>query len=183
MQVIDLLEKVKQKTGATTDYKLSKLLEISDARISDYRNGKRIPDAYACTRIALALEMEPMEIIAEIEAETEKNEQKRTFWRNFKLRSGKATVIILALSFMPFWSTGLNTGINESYNGTSIMRSGGGFGDTLPQALAQLFQQAVLSIHREMGQWRQIDKNIKLASLAYHQFQCMKNVIGNYPKA
>lgn len=120
MQVIDLLEKVKAKTGATTDYKLSKVLEISDARISDYRSGKRIPDAYACTKIALALEMEPIEIIAEIEAETEKNEQKRNFWRNFKLRSGKATVIILALSFIPFWSIGQ---ISGKLTDNPIMRS------------------------------------------------------------
>lgn len=104
MQVIDLIEKVKTKAELKSDYALAKTLNLTTARVSEWRTGKRTPDNYSLTRMALILGIEPIEIIAEIEAETEKNEQKRTFWRNFRSRSGKATVIVLALSFTAFWS-------------------------------------------------------------------------------
>jgi hypothetical protein len=43
-------------------------------RVSDYMNRKRTPDAYTCVRMALILGRDPAEVIAEVKADTEKNE-------------------------------------------------------------------------------------------------------------
>ena len=118
----ELLEKVKEKTGITSDYKLAQVLDIPRERISDYRKGKRDPDVYACTKIAIAIGVPPIEIIAEVEARSAPTENKRTFWRDFRLHAGKAAVIALALSFIPTWSTDVNA---STLNEASIMRSTG----------------------------------------------------------
>jgi hypothetical protein len=44
------------------------------------------PSVYVCVKIALALNRDPSEIIALVEADTEKNEKRKEFWRDFLLR-------------------------------------------------------------------------------------------------
>lgn len=86
----ELLLECKIKLGVQTDYKLAQALEIHNGRISAYMREKEIPDAYACVRMALILNKDPAEIIAEIEADTEKNEKRREFWKNFLQRAKQA---------------------------------------------------------------------------------------------
>jgi transcriptional regulator with XRE-family HTH domain len=82
----ELLLECKIKLGIQSDYKLAKAFEIHTGRIADYMSGKRTPDAYTCVRIALVLGKDPAEVIAEIEAETEKNETRKAFWLSFLAR-------------------------------------------------------------------------------------------------
>lgn len=82
-KVLELIEKAKAANNLTSNYQLAKLTQIPENRISDFKNGTRSPDAYAATRLALAAEREPIEVIAELEAETEKNPEKRRFWLDF----------------------------------------------------------------------------------------------------
>lgn len=95
----DLIEAVKAKEGITTNYRLAQITGIPENRLSDYAKGKRMPDAYAATRLALALDREPIEVIAELEAESETNEKKREFWRNFLTRAACTIASAVALSF------------------------------------------------------------------------------------
>jgi len=86
-QIIDLMDELKAAEGMTSDYQLSKETGIAQSRISDYRKGRLTPDEYACTRLALALGREPIEVIAMVQAEQAKTEEKREFWRNFLTRA------------------------------------------------------------------------------------------------
>jgi hypothetical protein len=86
----ELLLECKVKLGVQTDYKLAKNMDLHTARISAYMAGKETPDNYAAVRIALILKRDPAEIIAEIEADTTKNEKKRAFWLDFLQRAKKA---------------------------------------------------------------------------------------------
>jgi len=81
MNTPELLDKAKTKLGIDTDYKLAKTLGIKDARIYDYRHGNRTPDNYAIARFAEILEIDPWSLVKEIEAQTEKNEKRREFWK------------------------------------------------------------------------------------------------------
>jgi transcriptional regulator with XRE-family HTH domain len=85
----ELLIACKKKIGVDTDYKLAKALKIHSGRIADYINGKRIPDENACLRIAMLLERNPIEIIAIIQADTEKNIQRKAFWNEVLKRAKK----------------------------------------------------------------------------------------------
>lgn len=79
----ELLDAAKSKTGAASDYKLAQVLDLPTQRISDYRAGSRTPDAYGCARIAEALGLDPLEVIARVEAEAAKSERARSYWRSF----------------------------------------------------------------------------------------------------
>lgn len=85
----ELLIECKKKICVDTDYKLAKALKIHSGRIADYINGKRIPDENACLRIAMLLERNPIEIIAIVQADTEKNIQRKAFWNEVLMRAKK----------------------------------------------------------------------------------------------
>lgn len=111
----ELLLECKIKLGIQTDYKLAQALKINRGILSGYMKNKeekgyRVPDAYACVRIALALRRDPAEIIAEIEAETEKNPERKAFWADFLLHVKKAGRFgMLALIFTTSLFAGLQT--------------------------------------------------------------------------
>lgn len=86
MRARELLLECKIAKNVSTDYALAGALKIPRERISDYMAGRRVPDKYACFRIAEALGREPSDVIAEIEAETD--EKHREFWRDFLQRRG-----------------------------------------------------------------------------------------------
>lgn len=90
MKTKELLLECKIAAKVSSDYALAKALGLHRQLISDYMSGKRVPDAYAAVRIALLLKRDPAEIIATIEAETEKNPAKRAFWADFLQRVKKA---------------------------------------------------------------------------------------------
>ncbi len=77
----ELLIQCKKKLGIETDYKLAQAMEIHRARISAYMAGKETPDFYTCLRIAEILDREPTIVIAEVQADTEKNEQRKSFFK------------------------------------------------------------------------------------------------------
>jgi len=76
----EYMDEVKRRKGLTSNYQLSKMLEISEPAISECYAGKKHADLYIGTRLALALGVDPIHLLAEVRAEAEKNEKKRNFW-------------------------------------------------------------------------------------------------------
>jgi len=100
----DYLDEIKQRQGLTSNYQLAKVLEVSEQDISKcYRNLKHA-DEYMGTRMALALGIEPIHLLAEIRAEAEKNPKKREFWSNF-LRHAAVVTGFLVVQTLGFPST------------------------------------------------------------------------------
>lgn len=97
MDLNTLLNQAKTATGCQSDYCLSKQTGISEANLSFYRKGKRTPDAYAATRLALALGRDPLELIAEIEAEAARSSSQRDWWRGFLSSLARSTGKIVAV--------------------------------------------------------------------------------------
>lgn len=101
MKPSEYLDKCKITLKITSDYGIAKALKISTQRIADFYKGKRWPDAYACAQIALALKLDPLEVLADIESQSAKTEERREFWRGFIGRTKKAAaVLLLALTFI-----------------------------------------------------------------------------------
>lgn len=90
MNAKELLLECKVRMKIESDYALAQRLELPRARVSEYMLGKVHPDAYALTRIALTLGRDPISLIAEYEAATEKNPTKKAFWQGFTSRAGRA---------------------------------------------------------------------------------------------
>lgn len=92
MDISKVLDDAKATLNVDTDYKLAKRLEISNGYIAQWRKGTRIPDAYACAWLAEILGIDPFELLAQVEAATEKNEARRTYWRAVAAKMAAGTV-------------------------------------------------------------------------------------------
>jgi uncharacterized protein YueI len=88
MTPAEYLNATKKALQIDTDYKLAKRLEIDNGFISKLRKGTSAVPLIIATKIAITLNIDPMTIIADIEAQREKNPKKREFWRSFLSRAG-----------------------------------------------------------------------------------------------
>jgi len=121
MKPSEYLDKCKITLQIKSDYGLAKALKLHDARISDYYKSKAWPDAYACAQIALALKIDPLEVLADIEAQSAKTEERREFWRGFIGRTKKAAaVLLLALTFIS-----ISPGGKDGANLAAMVAAGG----------------------------------------------------------
>lgn len=101
MEYGKLLDDAKQKLGIETDYQLWKKTGIPKSRLSDYRKGIRHLDTYACARLAEVLDLDPFELLAQVEAATEKNEERRTYWKRVAERIAAGSVAAFFVVALP----------------------------------------------------------------------------------
>jgi hypothetical protein len=96
----ELIEKVKEQTGAMSDYAVAKRLGWSTSKIGNYRSGRSQLDVDACFVVAEMLGKDPAAIIAAVEAERATKPEAREAWiQRLKHLGGVAAGIsILALS-------------------------------------------------------------------------------------
>jgi len=93
MKGTDWLDKTGETLGGASDYRLAKLLGVSTAAITAQRKGRSTTlDDDACIAIAEILQIDPLTIIADQQAERAKTEKARAFWR----RVTAAAVVIVS---------------------------------------------------------------------------------------
>lgn len=122
MNTLELLYEAKRKMGVSSDYALAQILEIRKQRMTDYKSGRLLPDTYVLTRLAIILERDPMSLIAEFEAETEKDPVRKEFWKGFLSRQNLKgiAIAVLALSCGLFYDHGAMADTSKgerTYNG------------------------------------------------------------------
>lgn len=116
MNAKELLLECKIKLKLDTDYALAKALEMPRARVSEYMKGRVHLGTYELTRVALTLNKDPISLIAEYEAATEKNPIKKAFWEGFISRATKVgRGCTLGLIFIISLLTGLNAGEPQGF--------------------------------------------------------------------
>lgn len=94
------LDAVKAQLNLTSDYQLAKALEIPRQSVPGIRSGERAFALDTLYRIAITLQLDPAEVIADLAEQREKNPERREFWRSFLSRAAygvAATVGTLAL--------------------------------------------------------------------------------------
>ncbi len=106
MKATELIDQVKTKTGAHSYYELSQLIDITEQKISKVRKGKASFDAYECTRIAMELGLDPLDVIAQIEAEAARTEKKREFWKSFRSSGSRVILGLLLCGMLAFSALG-----------------------------------------------------------------------------
>ena len=80
--VDDYLDSLKKKYELKSDYALAKFLGISKQRITTYRQGRSSFNTEFSIIVAKFLGLEPMEIIAAMNAVREKDNLAQTFWKD-----------------------------------------------------------------------------------------------------
>ena len=82
MKTVDnYLDLLKKKYEIKSDYALAKFLGISKQRITTYRQGRSSFSTEFCIIVAKFLGLEPLEVIAAMQAMREKDSLSRTFWK------------------------------------------------------------------------------------------------------
>ncbi|WP_301103120.1 hypothetical protein [Propionivibrio sp.] len=94
-KIKELLDSAKAKKGIETDYALAAELGIPRALVHYYYKGERIPDEYACMKIAEILEIPLDVVIANVRSESEKDETRREAWKRYAKK-----LVRIAASFM-----------------------------------------------------------------------------------
>ena len=94
---IEYLDAIKTKTGAPSDYAIAKLLGISRASVSNYRNGHTYFDDDICVKVASLLDVDPIEVVINVHAERSTNVLvKSSFMEVLKQIRGVAAMCLLA---------------------------------------------------------------------------------------
>jgi hypothetical protein len=94
---IEYLDEAKAKVGIESDYGFAKHVGITRGAMSNYRNKVSVMDDYTATKIAEALEINPMVVIAAANAEREKDGEKKDYWQKYWSRlGGMAAAILIA---------------------------------------------------------------------------------------
>jgi transcriptional regulator with XRE-family HTH domain len=114
-----LLEAVREKLGGITDYEIGKALDIRRQRISEYHKGTWQADAYACMKFAEVLELDPLAVLARVEADSAKSEKARAFWANFPSGLKRTALGVAFLATGGFFGQGSGDGPSVSTDPTS----------------------------------------------------------------
>lgn len=99
----ELMDAAKAARGWTSDYQLSKSTGIPESDLSNYRKGKQHANTYACMRLAIELNLDPAQVIAEVALDREKNPARLEWFRGFLQRAVLRAVLIPALIFTGFY--------------------------------------------------------------------------------
>ena len=86
MKASAYLDAMKAQIDITSDYELAKRLEVESGQIARMRSGARPVPPDIAFRIAIALDLDPARVIADLEEQREKNEKRKAFWRSFLSR-------------------------------------------------------------------------------------------------
>lgn len=113
-QTQTLLEQVREKMPGATDYKMAQALDIPRNVMHYYLKGEREADAYTCAKMAEILERDPLEIIAQVEAEAARTEKKREYWRSFFSGMKRAPHVAALFGILGFSGQGLPGGNAEA---------------------------------------------------------------------
>jgi plasmid maintenance system antidote protein VapI len=91
-------------SGAPSDYKLARRLEVSPALISHLRIGRRPLPLIVAVKLAITLDIDPMEIIARTQLLEARDSGHRAFWRSFTQRAVMVAVTACTRAFGCFGS-------------------------------------------------------------------------------
>jgi predicted transcriptional regulator len=114
---IDVLEALKAKTGAPSDYALHKILGVTRQAISTYRTNTSTFSDEMCLKVASILEVDPCLILAIAYAERTGNQEVKAAWKTVLERlSGMAAMLLIA--------TGVNLATPSNGAASELVSSG-----------------------------------------------------------
>lgn len=100
MKPADYLDAAKARLNIESDYELAKRLLERPNNMTGYRTGERNIPLNVAFKLAVILELDPAQVVADLESQREKNPDKRAFWNSFMSRAKSvAALICVTLAF------------------------------------------------------------------------------------
>lgn len=99
MKPAEYLDAAREALAMTSDYQLARYLQTPPQRISAYRKGKEWPDNYIVMQLAMALKLDPVSVLADLESQHEHHPVKKAFWQSFCSRACILAVVLGTLEW------------------------------------------------------------------------------------
>lgn len=109
MKPAEYFEAAKGRLNIESDYALAKRFGIPNANMPGMKNGSRRVPLDVAFKLAITLELDPAQVVADLEQQREKSSQRKAFWSGFISRAATLVVVLactLALSFSATLETG-----------------------------------------------------------------------------
>lgn len=97
MKPAEYLDAVKARISVESDYELAKRLELGRSTISEIRKNIRPMPLEVAYRVAITLELDPAEVVADLEAQRAKTPKAREFWTGFISHARQAAAVVLCM--------------------------------------------------------------------------------------
>ena len=107
MKASEYLDAAKQRLNIESDYELAKRLEVGNGAISEIRKGTRHVPLEVAYKLAITLELDPAQVVADLESQREKNPKRRGFWEGFIQR---AAMLLVVAACTLVWSSSATFG-------------------------------------------------------------------------
>ena len=101
MKASNLIDDAKRQLKLISDYAIAKRLNVPNGHIVGYRNGTRHIPLEVAYKLAIMLDQDPAQVLAELEAERAKTPEAQAFWRSFLSR---AALLVVTVACTLAWS-------------------------------------------------------------------------------
>lgn len=108
MKPAEYLEAAKARLNIASDYALAKRLGVRPQSMTGYTDGSRNIPLDMAYKLAITLEMDPAQVVADLEAQREKNPQRKDFWTGFIRRASMLAVTVACTLVLNFSATCAN---------------------------------------------------------------------------
>ena len=88
----EYINEAKRALEIESDNAFAKWLGVTRAALSNYKGKKSVMDDYVAARVAEALHISPLEVIATANAEREKDTERKDFWK--KMATGAQAAVV-----------------------------------------------------------------------------------------
>lgn len=112
MKPAEYLEAAKARLNIASDYALAKRLGVRPQSMTGYTDGSRNIPLDMAYKLAITLELDPAQVVADLEAQREKNPQRKDFWTGFISRAATVLMVLvctLALNFSATYENAANS--------------------------------------------------------------------------
>lgn len=97
MKPNEYLDGAKARLKIASDYELAKRFGVRPNHIAEIRSGKRGTPLEVAFKLAITLELDPAEVVADLESQREKNATRQAFWRSFISHARQAAAVTLCM--------------------------------------------------------------------------------------
>lgn len=96
MDTIEYVDAVKSRLHITSDYAVAKALGVTKQAVSRYMKGTGYFDDYVAIRVAKLLEIEPLQVIADVNLQRAQNAEVRAVWAGLMEKISKGFDVLLS---------------------------------------------------------------------------------------
>jgi transcriptional regulator with XRE-family HTH domain len=105
MKSVKFLEDVKKKFNLKNDAALARQLNVRPNTISQYMSGNRVMDEETCLAVALALDIDPLNVIMAAGIDRAERAGQHSLWEVFSMRTATQAASALLFAFVTLFLT------------------------------------------------------------------------------